>query len=114
MTKMPGKMLVKPVCGAWMRPLPTGPMAALGWRAASSGGYGPKGFGTEIAQSRAFSVCQVEKVFEHVCFRPPQTQDDSDAIESIATLFETNGYRMKSDSRWSRRASRCSRSTAIG
>jgi hypothetical protein len=38
----------------------------------------------------------VEKVFEHVCFRPPQTADDADAIESIATLFESNGYRMKS------------------
>jgi hypothetical protein len=73
-----------------------GPMAALGWRSANAGGFGAKSFGQEIAQSRAFSVCQVEKVFEHVCFRPPQTADDADAIESIATLFESNGYRMKS------------------
>ena len=41
-------------------------------------------------------VDQVEKVFKQVCFRPPQTQADSNAIENIATLFETGGYRMKS------------------
>ena len=74
-----------------------GPMSALGWRAAASGGYGPKSFGREIAESRAFSLCQVEKVFEHVCFRPPQTQDDADAIEQIADIFEANAtYSMKS------------------
>jgi len=53
-------------------------------------------FGQEVAESRAFSVCQVEKVFKQVCFRPPQSQADSDAIENIATLFESGGYRMKS------------------
>jgi hypothetical protein len=73
-----------------------GPMAALGWRSPSSGGYGPRSFGQEIAESRAFSLCQVEKVFSHICFRPPQTQADAEAIERIATSFETGGYRMKS------------------
>jgi hypothetical protein len=73
-----------------------GPMAGLGWRSANSGGYGAKTFGQEIAESRAFSMCQVEKVFKQVCFRPPQSDADSDAIENIATLFETGGYRMKS------------------
>ena len=73
-----------------------GPMSALGWRAAASGGFGPKSFGREIVESRAFSLCQVEKVFQHVCFRPPQTQDDADAIEAIADNFEANGtYSMK-------------------
>jgi hypothetical protein len=73
-----------------------GPMAALGWRAPAAGGYGAKSFGQEIAMSRAFSLCQVEKVFQHVCFRPPQTDDDADAIERIADVFENGNYRMKS------------------
>ena len=73
----------------------SGPMAGLGWRSPNAGGYGPKTFGQEVAMSRAFSMCQVEKVFQHVCFRPPQTQADSNAIESIATLFDTGGYRMQ-------------------
>jgi hypothetical protein len=73
-----------------------GPMSALGWRSPNSGGYGPKTFGQEIAESRAFSLCQVEKVFSHVCFRPPQTPEDATAIEDIATRFETANYRMKS------------------
>jgi hypothetical protein len=73
-----------------------GPTSALGWRAAASGGYGPKSFGEEIVRSRAFSLCQVEKVFEHVCFRPPQTQNDADAIVRIADDFENGNYRMKS------------------
>jgi len=78
-----------------------GPMSALGWRAAASGGFGPKSFGEEIVRSRAFSLCQVEKVFEHVCFKPPQTQNDADAIVQIADLFEApnqNGvsYSMRS------------------
>ena len=74
-----------------------GPMAALGWRAAASGGFGPKSFGEEIVRSRAFSLCQVEKVFEHVCFRPPQTQNDADAIVQIADIFEAgNTYSMRS------------------
>lgn len=73
-----------------------GPISALGWRAPAAGGFGPKSFGEEIVRSRAFSLCQVQKVFEQVCFRPPQTQADADAIEQIADGFESGNYRMKS------------------
>ena len=73
-----------------------GPRAELGWRAAASGGFGPKSFGEEIVRSRAFSVCQVEKVFQQVCFKPPQTSDDANEIEHIADDFEAGNYRMKS------------------
>ena len=50
-----------------------GSHANLEWRGPNSGGYGPKTLGEEVAASRAFSVCQVEKVFQHVCFRPPNS-----------------------------------------
>ena len=48
-----------------------------------------------VTGSRAFSLCQVEKVFRNVCFRSPRDQNDGDAVERIADLFETSGYRMK-------------------
>ncbi len=72
-----------------------GPNSGLGWRAPEAGGYGPKGLGTEVAASRAFSVCQVQKVFEHVCFRPPGDDDDVTEIYRIADVFETENYSMK-------------------
>jgi hypothetical protein len=72
-----------------------GPNASLGWRGPLSGGYGPKTLGQEIAESRAFSVCQVEKVFEQVCFRPPRDAADVAAVEAIADAFEADSYRMK-------------------
>jgi hypothetical protein len=73
-----------------------GPNAALGWDGALPGqGSGAKTLGEEVAASRAFSICQVEKVFEHVCFRPAQIAADATEIERIADEFEQSGYRMK-------------------
>jgi hypothetical protein len=72
-----------------------GAHANLVWRGPNSGGYGPKTMGEEVAMSRAFSVCQVEKVFQHLCFRPPNDQADSDEVERIAGEFEANGHSMK-------------------
>jgi hypothetical protein len=72
-----------------------GPNAALGWRGTASGGYGPKSMGMEVANSRAFSICQVEKVFAQVCFRPPSSPEDGAAIERIADVFEAENYSLK-------------------
>jgi hypothetical protein len=81
---------------SWINYWREGQNATLDWRGASDIGFGAKSLGAEVAATRAFSVCQVEKVFEHVCFRPPKDQTDRDAIERIADDFETNGvYRMK-------------------
>jgi hypothetical protein len=73
----------------------SGPNALLGWRGGESGGYGAKSLGQEVANSRAFSVCQVEKVFERVCFRPPQSALDRAEVERIADVFEGQSYSMK-------------------
>jgi hypothetical protein len=82
---------------SWINYWREGQNSTLDWRGASDVGFGAKSLGAEVAATRAFSVCQVEKVFEHVCFRPPKDQDDRDAIEQIADDFETNGiYNMKS------------------
>jgi hypothetical protein len=72
-----------------------GAHANLDWRGPNSGGYGPKSLGEEVAATRAFSVCQVEKVFKHVCFRPPNSDADGTAVDAIATIFESNNYSMK-------------------
>jgi hypothetical protein len=72
-----------------------GTHANLDWRGPNAGGYGAKSLGEEVAASRAFSVCQVEKVFAHLCFRPPNSNADATRIEEIATSFESGGYSMK-------------------
>jgi hypothetical protein len=73
----------------------SGPNAALGWRAAESGGYGPKTLGIEVASSRAFSECQVEKTFERVCFHPPGNPAERAEVARIADVFEADGYSMR-------------------
>lgn len=81
---------------SWINYWREGQNSLLDWRGASDRGFGAKSMGAEIAATRAFSVCQVEKTFEHVCFRGPKDQADRDAIEAIADDFELNGiYRMK-------------------
>ena len=72
-----------------------GSHANLDWRGPNAGGYGAKTLGEEVASSRAFSVCQVEKVFQHVCFRPPNSDADGTKVDDIATIFEANNYSMK-------------------
>jgi hypothetical protein len=72
-----------------------GAHANLVWRGPNSGGFGAKTMGEEVAQSRAFSTCQVEKVFQHLCFRPPNDQADSDEVDRITLEFEQSGYSMR-------------------
>ncbi len=73
-----------------------GPNSVLGWDdTRPSGGFGPKSLGQEVAASRAFSSCQVEKVFEQVCFRPPNSAQDFAEIDRIADVFEAQAYSMK-------------------
>lgn len=80
----------------WVNYWREGPNSLLGWRGASDRGFGAKSLGAEVGASRAFSVCQVEKVFEHVCFHGPKDQADRDAINAVADAFEENGaYSLK-------------------
>ena len=72
-----------------------GTNASLGWPDSAPGGFGPKSLGQEVGNSRAFSICQTEKVFKQICFRPASSQADSDEIERIANVFEADNYRLK-------------------
>ena len=80
----------------WINFWRSGQNAALGWSGAEPGsGFGAKSLGLEVAHSRAFAECQVQKVFEHVCFRPPQTLVDAVRVAEIATAFEQGGYDLR-------------------
>jgi hypothetical protein len=73
-----------------------GPNAALGWDPTQSGsGAGAKALGMELAGSQAFSTCQVQKVFQAICLRPPSTPADYSQAAQIATDFVSSGYSMK-------------------
>jgi hypothetical protein len=68
-----------------------GPNAALGWSASQpSGGNGVKSLGRELASSKAFAQCQVQKVFKFTCLRDPASAADQDAVRRITGVFEEN------------------------
>jgi len=80
---------------SWTNYWRNGPNASLGWGGSAGSGSGAKSMGAEIASSRAFAVCQVEKVFSHVCLRGVSSQADRDEVERIADVFVANTFSMK-------------------
>lgn len=81
---------------SWINYWRTGPNEFVGWNAPGAGaGSGAKSLGIELAQTRQFAKCQVKNVFEKVCFRSPNGAADTQAVEDIATIFETNNRSMK-------------------
>ena len=72
-----------------------GKNATLGWRGPNSSGSGVKSLGEEIASSRAFSTCQVQKAFQEVCYRVPANPTERAEVDRIADVFEANNYNMK-------------------
>lgn len=81
---------------AWINYWRTGPNAYVGWNAPGGGeGSGAKSLGVELAETRQFAVCQVQQVFEKVCYRSPNGPADEQAVQTIATSFEANNRSMK-------------------
>ncbi|MBI3777028.1 MAG: DUF1585 domain-containing protein [Gammaproteobacteria bacterium] len=73
-----------------------GPNASLGWNSASPGtGNGIKSLGQELSSSKAFSQCQVQKVFKFTCLRDPASAIDQSEVQRITDVFEKNNYNMK-------------------
>ena len=68
----------------------------LGWGEQLSGsGNGAKSLGKEIAYSEQFASCQVSKVFEKVCLRKVQNQQDASTLTTITDTFKSSGYKLK-------------------
>jgi len=81
---------------SWINYWRTGPNGFVGWNAPGNGaGSGAKSLGLELAQTQQFAKCQVNNVFEKVCYRTPNGAADLQAVENIATIFEANNRSMK-------------------
>ena len=80
----------------WTNHWRQGSNASLGWNSALlANGNGIKSLGLELASSKAFSQCQVQKVFKFTCLRDPASATDQSEVRRITGVFETNGYNMK-------------------
>ncbi len=68
----------------------------LGWDSSLPGsGSGAASMNQELAYSDAFASCQVEKVFNAVCFRDPVDAADRAQIESMTASFESSVYQIR-------------------
>ena len=68
----------------------------LGWDASLPGeGNGAKSMAQELAHSRAFATCQVEKVFKAVCLRSPGNDNDRALVASVTDSFVLGGHKLK-------------------
>lgn len=81
---------------SWLNYWRAGQNELLGWDSGLPGsGNGAKSMGQELANSDAFAQCQVEKVFENVCLRPPQDSIDRAQIDTMVTTLRSEGYNLK-------------------
>jgi hypothetical protein len=73
---------------AWENYWREGQNALIGWNPGLPGsGNGAKAMGMELAGSQAFAQCQVEKVFQAVCLRPPGDAADRAQVTTMAGSF---------------------------
>ena len=81
---------------SWLNYWRSGPNALLGWSSALPGsGNGAKSFGQEIENSAQFANCQVQKVFQAMCLRPPGNAADRAQAAKITADFVASNYNMK-------------------
>ncbi len=88
---------------SWLNYWRNGQNKLLGWDPSvsldengHSTGNGAKSLGVELANSDAFSSCQVKKVFKTLCFRDSDDYAaDRTVVQTITGDFRNNGYRMK-------------------
>ncbi len=76
---------------SWVNYWREGRNARLGWPDGTGWGNGAKSLGQELAGTDAFATCQVKKVFETVCLRPPADAADRAEVDRIASAFKTDG-----------------------
>jgi len=80
---------------SWVNYWRDGQNQVLGWNESlPDNGAGAKSLGQELANSDAFAQCQVEKVFENVCLRPPQSAADHTQISTMVSTFQS-GYNLR-------------------
>ncbi|MBV8853625.1 MAG: hypothetical protein JOY91_09505 [Sinobacteraceae bacterium] len=81
---------------SWSNRWRSGPNANLGWDPTLPGsGAGAASLGQELAASDAFADCQVQKVFQAICFRTPGNAADRTQAAQIKANFKAGGYHLK-------------------
>jgi hypothetical protein len=81
---------------SWSNRWRTGINASFGWSASLPGsGNGAKSLGTEWENAALFAQCQVQKVFQAVCFRAPQSSADMSTVSTLTSSFQSGGYKLK-------------------
>jgi hypothetical protein len=81
---------------SWSNRWRAGVNASLGWDTSLPGsGTGAKSLGQELESSNAFAQCQVQKVFQAVCFRAPVSAADQATVATLTNSFKTGGYKLK-------------------
>ncbi|HEX9140196.1 MAG TPA: hypothetical protein VF848_10420 [Steroidobacteraceae bacterium] len=81
---------------SWKNYWRSGSNQVMGWSSALPGtGNGAKAFGQEMAGSQQFATCQVQKVFQAMCLRPPSTAADQAQVTQITADFVAANYNMK-------------------
>lgn len=83
----------------WQNYWRNGQNSHLGWAwnspALTGMGTGAKSMNMELAHSKAFASCQVEKVFQNVCLRKPGDATDRAKVEEFTQNFAANNYKLK-------------------
>lgn len=83
----------------WLNYWRKGQNSYLGWGwnspSLTGSGNGAKTMNMELAHSKAFASCQVEKVFQNVCLRKPGDAADRAKIEEFTQNFAANNYKLK-------------------
>lgn len=83
----------------WLNYWRKGQNSYLGWGwnspTLTGSGSGAKSMNMELAHSKAFASCQVEKVFQNVCLRKPGDVTDRAKIEEFTQNFAANNYQLK-------------------
>ncbi len=79
---------------SWSNRWRSGQNALMGWSSGSGSGNGAKSLGVEIGASTQFAQCQVQKVFQAMCLRPPSNAADRSRFNAIVAQFQ-QGYDLK-------------------
>lgn len=67
----------------------------FGWRGNVSAGFGVRSFAEAISNSRRFSQCMVQRVYEGICRRPFSITARKAYSDRMADILERNSYSVK-------------------
>lgn len=67
----------------------------FGWRGNVSSGFGVRSFAEAISNSRRFSQCMVQRVYEGICRRPFSIAVRKAYTDRMADILELNSYSVK-------------------